>query len=230
MKRSFVAALGLSLFLMAGNAHAVSFQFYVTSPLASSGHVCPEDEGGMVSDCPNDDVDSATFGNMDGRLTFAIDGLSVVAEETGSDARLFGDFNPTDRGGLGTAEGDGPAIGNPVDDGQAISFLFSEKVELFSATHFNDSDSKMFDDGGVDYLLIVDGGDPIEVAINSNGIEGFAGVSGMLFEFRSLAQGAGGEGFYVSALDVRPAIPEPGTALLLGLGFVGLGAARRRSA
>lgn len=226
MKRSIVAVVGLSLFLVAGNAHAISFQFYVDGPM--SNHVCPDFEGGP-SACPMD-VDSTAFGNNDGILDFTLDGLTVTVEETRTDARLFADYNPAQRGGLGTAEGNGAAIGDPVDDGRSLSFMFSEKVDLFSATHFNDSDSKMFDNGGVDYLLIVDGGAPIPVAINTNGIEGFVGVSGMLFEFQAVDQGAGGEGFYVSALDVRPAVPEPGTAMLLGLGFIGLGAARRRSA
>ncbi len=232
MKRSIVAAVGLSLFLVAGNAHAVLFQFYTTSPLASSDHVCPDVEG-APSGCPGSDVDSLAYGNNDGVLSFTNGTINVSAVETTDGSHLYADYNPTE-GGLGALltgfEEDPDTNPDNLVNGQSLLFTFDQEVTMLSAVHF-DEDHLINFDGNPDYMLIVDGGAPIIVTIAADGMQDFgAGFVGTTFEFTALGEGEGGEGFYVSAFDVRPVIPEPGTAMLLGIGFIGLGAARRRAA
>ena len=234
MKRSIVAAIGLSLFLMAGNAHAVLFQFYTTSPLAASNHDCPDAEVPGLPACPANDIDSRADGNGDGILSFTDNGISVMAQETTNNgSHLYADYNPTE-GGLGalldnTAEDPDTNPDNLIN-GQSLLFTFDQQVFLNFVVHFDENHMLAFD-GNPDYLLIVDGNEAgaIMVTIAGDGMQNFGGLPGTTFEFRSLGEGMGGEGFYVSAFDVG-AIPEPGTAMLLGLGFIGLGAARRRAA
>ena len=232
MKRTIVAAVGLSLFLVAGNAHAVLFQFYTTSPLAASNHLCPNAEAPALPACPANDIDSLADGDGDGALSFSNGGVTVMATENTVGSHLYADYNPTE-GGLGALldgmEEDSVTNPDNLINGQSLLFTFDQQVSLVSAVHFDSNHMTSFD-GQPDYLLIVDGGAPIVVTIAANGMQNFGGILGTTFEFQSLLEGEGGEGFYVSAFDVQPAIPEPGTAMLLGLGFIGLGAARRRAA
>ncbi len=230
MKRSLFAALGLSLFLVAGNAHAVLFQFYTESPLGDE--ICPNAEAPALPACPANDIDSVADGNGDGVLSFSNGGITVMAEEITDGSHLYADYNP-EFGGLGaliTGEEE-DEITNPDNliNGQSLLFSFDQEVTLITAVHFDADHLTEFTDG-IDYVLVVDGGTAdefsINVEINPDGMQVF-NLIGTTFEFRSVEDG---DGFYVSAFDVRPAIPEPGTAMLLGLGFIGLGAARRRAA
>ncbi len=216
MKRARVAVLVIAGLLLAGKAHAVDFQFYVSNVM--SAHDCPVGAPGCSAD-----VRASSLAFSDGGI-----GLSVTS---GPGTDVIADYAPA-FGGLGALiEGQAEHNATNPDNlvaGQSLTFNFDREVQLFSAEHFNAS-HKMTFSGGPDYELFVDGQSLGTYAINQ-GVVAFTNVIGTIFEFSAIA---GGDPFYVSSLAVAAAtaaMPEPGTALLLGLGFVGLGAARRRAA
>lgn len=237
MKRSFVAAVGLSFFLMAGNAYAANFdfQFYTTNPLDSS-HICPDG----VFGCPSD-VNSITGGNMNGVLSFTQGSLSVDvhAMDSSTASGLYADYNPA-AGGLGALFLDdagstlpeGPGNPDNLVSGQSLTFDFNQEVTLFTLVTFNNDHLTDFNDGA-DFEIFVDTVSVGSFAASMTMLDfGPGGLTGETFEFRMIEPMDSEiiDGIYISAFNVSTAIPEPGTAMLLGMGFVGLGAARRHRA
>ncbi len=227
MKRSIVAVLGLCVFVAAGNAHAVNFRFATTS--MANIHDCPQGFAGC-SEAGGD-----IFG--DPALTYSKGGIAF--DVTASDNSLvMADLAPAN-GGLGALFlDDGGAL---IDENnttnpdnvihsalgtQSLVFDFNEEVTIYSLTNYNSSHGNSFTDGA-DFTLIIndvvvadiDAGYMVD--LDAMGID----ATGTRFEFRAIQ---GGEGFYLSAFNVAAATPEPGTAVLLGLGLAGLGATRRK--
>lgn len=222
MKRSVVAAVGLCLFLVAGNAHAVLFQFYTTNGPLAGMEVCPNQPSG----CPASDVDL-------GPLSFTNGGINVDVDASGSSSlsRVYADYNP-EEGGLGALLGDleENELTNPdnVVAGQSLTFAFDQVITMYSIVNFDQDHSTGFDDNA-DYELWIDEGTSNSqvYAIAASDMVSLPGYTGKNFEFRAINDIAT-EGFYVSAFTVALATPEPGTALLVGMGLVGLVASRRR--
>ena len=216
IKQLGISTFVLAGFLLAGNAHAVDFQFFVSNVM--SGHDCPVSAPGCSADIVADS------------LTYSDGGIGVTVT-SGAGTVVIADYAPA-FGGLGALiEGQAEhSVTNPDNlvAGQSLTFNFDQEVQLFSAEHFNGSHQMSFG-AGPDYELVVDGQSLGTFAINQ-GVVAFTNVVGTIFQFNAIDNG---DPFYVSGLAVAAAtaaMPEPGTALLLGLGFVGLGAARRRAA
>lgn len=235
MNRISVASLGLAALLLAGNAHATDFQFYTETPLGTSMHDCPV---GMPG-CGAADVLGSTdilHPALPAHLDFSDDGIGLsVYANPGS--IVLADYNP-DQGGLGALFLDGDGMPLPEDSvtnpdnlvfGQSLIFEFDQEVQLFTSEHFNSDHNESFDGA---FTLVVDDGAGGMFTMELAHTVMFTDVIGTKFEFIALSEigDPNGDPFYVSALTVGATVPEPGTAILLGFGLVGLGATRKRAA
>ena len=241
MKQTVVVAVGCCVLFAAGNAHALSFRFATSS--MGSIHDCPVEAPGCSA--AGGDV-FADFDMGDGEAEPDLEytkGSVAFRVYSDSGSLMMADLSPTE-GGHGAlfldSSGDPTSTAPEQNDpmapnfnpdnavfNQSLFYEFNQEVTMYTLMNYNSDHGSSFT-SGADYTLIVDGVDQfaIEAAHMVDLMAMGITATGTRFEFRAIE---GGEGFYVSSFNVAPAIPEPATALLLGLGLAGLGAVRPRA-
>lgn len=219
MKRFAAFSLGLfAVLAVSGSAQATVFQFY-------------NDDGNNVNcavgfdNCVLGDAIAPSLDFSEGAVSFTVtqSGALEVEQDT---VPLYGGL-----GANGTSDNDN------VDNGEALTFtsssgsLFLMTVSMFDENHglnnelfsapngdASDDDLAIFVDG--DLLGTFDAQSMIDLASMFDASD----LTGNVFTFEAI----GDEGFYIAALDlVGSGVPEPGTALLIGLGVAGLASRRR---
>lgn len=220
MKRFVTFGLGLfAVLAVSGSAQATIFQFY-------------NDVGNNVDcavgfDCIGTDAIAES-------LDFSKDGVSFTVTQTGA-LDVEQDTVPL-YGGLG-ANGNSP--NDNVDGDESLIFtstsgpLFLMTVSMFDENH--GLTNELFTDDGAGHGSA---DDDLEIFVDGVSLGTFDAatmidlasmfsqdqLTGDIFTFQAL----NGEGFYIAGLDlVGSGVPEPGTALLIGLGIAGLASRRR---
>ncbi len=218
--------LMLSLALTLGvsaNAHAVGFDLTFANPGADCAI-----QATMPSDCMNGiDVVNPGF----------------LSWDLGGGDRLFvnaivdfgGDVTDPTAWTRGTAIQDFPELGgvavlsttDQVEFGEGLLFRISPNTPFEPIVTFTDNHAMIDPDAVISVAAFAGnnfiGGDDFTVAeLEGGALLGIGGVDGWLFFNRNLD----GPTWYVASMST---IPEPGTAMLLGLGLAGLAARRRET-
>lgn len=218
MKRLITFGFGLVAVLMvSGQAQATEFQFYVDS----MGDVdCPIGFPGCAA--------ADAVGSAGDPLSYSKDGVSFNITPTGTASIVEQDTVP-EYGGIG-ADGNSPNDNIEGDEGVLFT-MTNGPATLFSVSLFDEDhgvDNNLFLANGPDLEIFVDGAsigqfEAADVLALANTIS-LDALTGTTFEFRALD----GDGFYVAGVDLLGSgVPEPGTALLIGLGIAGLASRRR---
>ena len=242
MKRtvsSIAAVAGLS-FVLASSASADTLMF-TTSNLTSLPSSMVVGAGGASCEDPRTDVvgvcgASLKFNTTAGELT-----VTAGDGESHPGAYVFQGGGTT---GLGVVEGYTKNGAFKVDDSNYSLDTSKETLTLSFASAVNLSQLYFFADDRTNTLkeldkidgftVSVDGGSKQEFSFGTNfGLPVSLALTGTTFTF-GYAHKLSGEDYFLAGVGfapVTPAIPEPSTYALMGLGLVGLAlAARRRRA
>ena len=123
--------------------------------------------------------------------------------------------------GLGVKAADGlPGAAQTIDQGEGLSLLFANPVEVLGFTFFDVNHQVFGPQGGTTIQLIVD---EHRYTLNAGDTSLLSSIKGR--EFSLLG---GSTSYYLGAVRIAAAVPEAGTWALMGLGLLGVGMAVRR--
>lgn len=221
MRTMLQLLLGLLLTIgVSTGAQATSFSLQFAGP----GADCATDGVAAATDCNDGDITDA-----DGDLHFDIGG--VVELIVTAYAEVFGEVGEAiqDYPALGGLAVNGPFPGgtDQVDFGQGLLFGLSDGSDFAPTVLFTDNHQAIDPDALIGVVAFADGIAAKVVGATAGEIAGglFEGETGF-DEWLFVNIDKEGPTWYIASMS---STPEPGTAVLLGLGMTGLAARRRKA-
>ena len=174
--------------------------------------------------------------------------MNVTATKDGSAAYPYldagnaglgvcGSIRAGKEGLLNTSTNSGTNLCNPSSDdnttvGEILVFSFTSDVMINNIwlNNNHDPDKSLFNDivdiNGNPHQFTTNLGGPADYAVDNS----YFVSAGSIFSigFHGPDEFSGGDQFYVSAMDITAAVPEPESLLLLSLGILGLGLGGKR--